>query len=102
VGEPVASAGGDVAGPSVSLAFVLAAIARGLAALCYAEFASTPLVPLIPVLAVLACAWLMLNLSVETWPRFVVWRALGFVVYYAYGRGHSRFAVGPAERARSR
>jgi len=36
-----ARAAGDVAGPSVSLAFVLAAIACGLAALCYAEFAST-------------------------------------------------------------
>jgi APA family basic amino acid/polyamine antiporter len=32
---------GDLTGPSVSLAFVLAAIACGLAALCYAEFAST-------------------------------------------------------------
>nr|WP_042195539.1 amino acid permease [Kibdelosporangium sp. MJ126-NF4]CEL22075.1 Amino acid permease [Kibdelosporangium sp. MJ126-NF4]CTQ92856.1 Amino acid permease [Kibdelosporangium sp. MJ126-NF4] len=32
---------GDLAGPSVALAFVLAAIACALAALCYAEFAST-------------------------------------------------------------
>ncbi|WP_280228975.1 amino acid permease, partial [Nocardia cyriacigeorgica] len=32
---------GTVAGPSVSLAFVFAAIACGLTALCYAEFAST-------------------------------------------------------------
>src|SRR5690606_36146141 len=36
-----ASTAGDVAGPSVSLTFVLAAIACALAALCYAEFAST-------------------------------------------------------------
>ncbi|TCP49229.1 amino acid/polyamine/organocation transporter (APC superfamily) [Tamaricihabitans halophyticus] len=32
---------GDFTGPSVSVAFVLAAVACGLAALCYAEFAST-------------------------------------------------------------
>ena len=32
---------GDLSGPSVSVAFVLAAIACGFAALCYAEFAST-------------------------------------------------------------
>jgi len=49
----------------------------------------TPLVPLVPVLAVLACVWLMLNLSVETWLRFVVWMAVGLVVYFAYGRRHS-------------
>jgi basic amino acid/polyamine antiporter, APA family len=61
----------------------------------------TPLVPLIPILAVLACVWLMLNLSVETWLRFIIWMAIGFVVYYAYGRGHSRFASAPAELNRS-
>jgi basic amino acid/polyamine antiporter, APA family len=49
----------------------------------------TPLVPLVPVLAVLACVWLMLNLSVETWLRFVIWMAIGIVVYFAYGRRHS-------------
>src|SRR5918998_296122 len=41
----------------------------------------TPLVPLVPILAVLACLWLMLNLSVETWLRFVIWMAIGVVIY---------------------
>ncbi|MGD9987191.1 amino acid permease [Pseudonocardia sp.] len=50
----------------------------------------TPLVPLVPILAVLACVWLMLNLSVETWLRFVVWMVIGVVVYFVYGRTHSR------------
>ncbi|WP_346272116.1 amino acid permease [Pseudonocardia sp.] len=50
----------------------------------------TPLVPLVPILSVLACAWLMLNLTVETWLRFLVWMAVGFVVYFTYGRSHSK------------
>jgi APA family basic amino acid/polyamine antiporter len=32
----------------------------------------------------------MLNLIGETWIRFVVWMALGFIVYFAYSRRHSR------------
>jgi APA family basic amino acid/polyamine antiporter len=57
----------------------------------------TPLVPLVPILSVLACVWLMLNLTVETWLRFLVWMAIGFVVYFAYGRSHSK--VGRREEA---
>jgi APA family basic amino acid/polyamine antiporter len=48
-----------------------------------------PLVPLVPILAVLACVWLMINLSVETWIRFVVWMVLGVIIYFAYSRRHS-------------
>ena len=48
-----------------------------------------PLVPLVPILAVAACGWLMLNLSVETWIRFVGWMALGVLIYFAYGRRKS-------------
>jgi APA family basic amino acid/polyamine antiporter len=48
-----------------------------------------PLVPWVPILAVLACLWLMFNLSVETWIRFVVWMLLGVIIYFAYGRRHS-------------
>jgi APA family basic amino acid/polyamine antiporter len=36
------------------------------------------------------CFWLMLNLEVETWLRFVVWLVIGFAVYFGYSRSHSR------------
>lgn len=49
-----------------------------------------PWVPVVPVLSVLACVYLMLNLPVETWLRFVAWMALGVVLYWAYGSRHSR------------
>jgi basic amino acid/polyamine antiporter, APA family len=58
-----------------------------------------PLVPLIPILAAVACLWLMLNLSVETWLRFVIWMAIGVVLYLAYGRSHSLLAR-PRRRVR--
>jgi APA family basic amino acid/polyamine antiporter len=53
----------------------------------------TPLVPLVPVLSVLASLWLMLNLPAETWLRFAIWMLIGFVVYFLYGRSHSRLAA---------
>ncbi|MFI6485679.1 amino acid permease [Nonomuraea sp. NPDC050663] len=52
----------------------------------------TPLVPLVPILSVLSCIYLMLNLPVETWLRFLVWMVIGLVVYFGYGYWHSRAA----------
>ncbi len=54
----------------------------------------TPLVPLVPLLAILSCLWLMLNLSVSTWIRFLVWLAIGLVVYFGYGARKSRLRQG--------
>lgn len=50
--------------------------------------------PVLPILSALICTSLMLNLSVETWLRFLVWLALGFAVYFAYSRRHARVSTG--------
>ncbi|MDV6301330.1 MULTISPECIES: amino acid permease [Rhodococcus] len=60
-----------------------------------------PWVPLVPILAVLACLWLMLNLSVETWLRFLVWMAAGVVIYVVYSRRHSVMGLRETEKART-
>lgn len=48
-----------------------------------------PGVPVVPILAILTCLWLMLNLTVLTWLRFVLWMAIGVVIYFGYGRRHA-------------
>ncbi|MDH6699806.1 APA family basic amino acid/polyamine antiporter [Streptomyces sp. MAA16] len=58
----------------------------------------TPLVPILPIVSVCASLWLMLNLPAETWLRFAVWMVIGFVVYFLYGRTHSRLAPGAPEQ----
>ncbi len=53
---------------------------------------TTPWVPVLPVLSIIACVWLMLNLTGLTWIRFLIWMAIGVVVYFLYGRRHSLVA----------
>ena len=53
--------------------------------------------PIVPWLSALACFYLVLNLSIETWIRFIVWMALGFIIYFTYSRHHSNLATGEPE-----
>nr|WP_256433713.1 MULTISPECIES: amino acid permease [unclassified Myxococcus] len=57
----------------------------------------TPFVPVVPILGIFVCTALMLGLGTETWIRLILWLALGLVIYFGYGRKHSR--VGQAEAA---
>jgi APA family basic amino acid/polyamine antiporter len=51
-----------------------------------------PLSPVLPIVAALACLYLMLNLDVLTWIRFAAWLVIGMLIYFFYGRKHSRLA----------
>ncbi len=53
-----------------------------------------PAVPWVPALSILSCVWLMVNLSIETWVRFLVWLVIGFIVYFLYGYRGSRLGRG--------
>jgi basic amino acid/polyamine antiporter, APA family len=56
-----------------------------------------PWSPFIPILSVLACLYLMMNLTIATWLRFVAWLVVGLIVYFGYGHRHARLAQRSAE-----
>ena len=45
---------------------------------------------LIPVLGLLSCLYLMTELGYINWLRFLIWLALGLVIYFSYGYHKSR------------
>ncbi len=49
-----------------------------------------PFVPVIPLLAVAFCVYLALQLPATTWLSFGGWLAVGLVIYFLYGRKHSK------------
>ncbi len=49
-----------------------------------------PLVPLVPILGVIICVALMAGLPIESWERLGIWLALGLVIYFVYGKKHSK------------
>lgn len=44
-----------------------------------------PLVPFIPCLSVFANLYLMFQLDLGTWIRFLIWVFIGYVIYFVYG-----------------
>ncbi|MBM3311924.1 MAG: amino acid permease [Candidatus Aminicenantes bacterium] len=51
-----------------------------------------PLFFLLAPLSIISSLYLMLSLPVLTWVRFLIWLDLGLLIYYFYGRRHSRLA----------
>jgi APA family basic amino acid/polyamine antiporter len=50
----------------------------------------TPWVPFVPVAGIFACFYLMWGLPPDTWARLIIWMLLGLVIYFLYGRRHSK------------
>lgn len=58
----------------------------------------TPLVPLVPIVGVLVNLGLMAGLGGITWAAFLLWMALGLIIYFTYSRHTS--AIGITNRKR--
>ncbi len=89
---------GELVSIGTLLAFVI--VSAGILVLRYREpnlprpF-RTPLVPIVPILAILICGYLMVSLPLDTWLRLAVWMVIGLLIYFLYGKSHSR--LGRAE-----
>ena len=80
---------------NIGTLFAFAIVAAGVLILHYKEPNRprpfrTPWMPWTPLLAIGACLFLMFQLPLVTWLRFLAWLALGLVIYAGYGFWHSR------------
>ena len=53
-----------------------------------------PWVPVVPILGMLICLFMMVLLPGDTWLRLAVWLIIGLLIYFSYGRRHSRRGPG--------
>jgi basic amino acid/polyamine antiporter, APA family len=58
----------------------------------------TPWVPFVPVAGALITLVQMVFLPVDTWLRLIIWMAVGMVIYWTYGRRHSRLRIETSEQ----
>lgn len=49
-----------------------------------------PFSPVLPIVGVLVFVGMMMTLPHDTWWRLIIWMAIGFAIYFGYGRKHSK------------
>ncbi len=58
----------------------------------------TPWMPVVPILGILFNGYMMYKLGWINWARLIIWLAIGLVIYFTYGRKHSRLTSDAGER----
>jgi APA family basic amino acid/polyamine antiporter len=79
---------------NIGTLFAFAVVAAGVLILHYREPNRprpfrTPWMPVTPIIAIAACVFLMYQLPLVTWIRFLAWLGLGLLLYAGYGYWHS-------------
>lgn len=85
---------------SIGTLFAFVMVCIGVIVLRYTQPAmprpfKTPLVPVVPALGVIICGLQMMSLPADTWLRLIVWMAIGLLIYFGYGRRHSKLNASP-------
>jgi APA family basic amino acid/polyamine antiporter len=55
---------------------------------------TAPALPVVAILGILVCGSMIYGLGWTNWMRLLIWLAIGLVIYFGYGRKHSRLEKG--------
>jgi len=85
---------------NIGTLFAFLLVAAGILVLRYREPGRerpfrTPWVPVVPIGCIVICGFLMYKSPAKTWVLFLTWLAIGLVLYFLYGRRHSRLNAPP-------
>lgn len=53
----------------------------------------TPWVPVVPILGIIFNGYMMYKLGWVNWARLLIWLVIGLIVYFTYGRHHSKVQI---------
>lgn len=61
-----------------------------------------PWIPFTPIMGILISLLMMFSLAWQTWARLIIWLVIGLVIYFSYGRHHSRVQLVEGSRSPAR